>query len=330
MMENRKLWISASVLFSLVILGIFGFHFIEGESLLDSLYWTVATITTVGYGDIPVDTDLGRILAIFLMIFGVSTILYVLTLVGKNIIGGKIWDFFTMSEKEDEVEKIKNHYIICGYGDIGKAVARELHSYGNDIVIIDQDETVLREEAADYPYIVGDATGEEALQKAGVDKAQGLFATLPSDPDNILLILSAKGIRSDIEIVAKAEDIENNDYLHRAGATAVISPDTEGGIRMARSLLHPEITTFYDNLLQGDIGKAGTLDIPEGGLLDGVKIKDSELRKDTGVSVIAIMRDGELLINPSVEEEIMKDDTLITMGSPKQIEKMKEKFGKNS
>ncbi|KXB02507.1 hypothetical protein AKJ45_03485, partial [candidate division MSBL1 archaeon SCGC-AAA261F19] len=162
----------------LVSMGTLGFHIIEGETILKSLYWTVVTITTVGYGDVTPNTELGRVFAMALMVTGIGVIFYILTGVGKNIIEGRIWEIFTMSEKEKEIKNVKDHLIICGYEDIGATITEELLLGNESVVIIDQDGKLLREKASGLPYVVGDPTKEEDLEKAKIDKAKGLFATL--------------------------------------------------------------------------------------------------------------------------------------------------------
>lgn len=325
-MNRPNIKIPVIILISIVITGTIGFHIIEGANLLDSLYWTVITLATVGYGDIPPETQAGRLFTVFLVTIGVGVILYTFSLIGKNIIEGSIWEIFTVSEKADEVEKLSNHLIVCGYGAIGQAVTEQLLLGDEEVVIIDLNEEVLRIEATDLPYIAGDATQEDVLEKAGCERARGLFATLPKDSDNIMLVLSAKEINPEIRIIAKSEGMEAEKHIRRAGAEAVIHPDSEGGIRMARSFLHPEVTSLYDHMLQGDAGKAGAMEVQKGSLLDGNTIKESGLREDIGISVIAIRRDDELIVNPTINEEIQAEDTLIIMGTPAQIKKMKGKY----
>ncbi len=326
-MSSGELKTPIIVLASVVVIGALGFSLIEGESLLNSLYWTFATITTVGYGDIPIDTAAGRVFAISVMITGVVAILYSFTLIGRNIIEGRIWEFLTMKEKERLIEDMENHLIVCGYGDVGRAVTEQLLLAGEDVVVVDKDGEVLRVKAKDTPYIVGDATSEEKLEQAGIERAKGIFATLPEDSDNILLSLGAKECNPDIRIVARSNNREVDKHLRRAGAEAVIHPGSEGGIRMARAFIHPEITNLYDHLLSGGVGKADVFEISEGGMLDGTTIKESGLRKEVGVSVVALKRNGEIIVNPEIDKEIRARDTLIVMGTSGQIRKMREKFG---
>ncbi len=323
---KTTLKVPVAVLATLVIIGSIGFHFLEEKTLLESFYWTIVTITTVGYGDIVPATEAGKIFAMGLMAIGIGSILYVLTIIGQNIVEGKLWAVFTGREKRREIEKMKDHLIVCGYGDLGKTINQELLLGNEEIVIIDKDEEMLRKEISKQPYIAGDATKEEVLEAAKVDKAKGLFAALPDDSDNILLTLNARNINPDLRIITKGETTEGSKHLKRAGAEAVIFPDKEGGIRLARSFLHPEVPSLYDHLLKGDLGRAGTVQIPPGGKLDGVTVKKSRIGRETGLSIIAIKRGKEIIMNPQKDEEIKGGDTLIVMGALSQIKQAKDKL----
>ncbi len=320
---KRDLIFPITSLITIAVIGTLGFHYIEDVGLSKSLYWTIVTITTVGYGDITPQTELGRIFAIVLMIVGIGSILYILTAIGRNIIEGRIWEIFTMSEKEEDVQKLENHLIVCGYGDIGRTITQQLQLGKEDVVIIDENADALREEATDLPYIVGDGTKEEVLETAKIDTARGLFAALPSGSDNILLTLSAKDLNPKIRIVAKADSNEGAKHLRRAGAEAVVLPEQEGGIRMARSFLHPEVTSLYDHLLKGDVGRAGAVNIEAESKLKGKTIKESKIKSEIGVSVIGIKRGEEIITNPKIGEKIRENDILIVMGTLSQIRKLK-------
>lgn len=329
-MKTRGLKFPILTLISIVIIGTIGFHFIEEESLLDSFYWTVVTIMTVGYGDITPSTELGKAFSIVLMAVGIGAILYTLTTIGRNIVEGRIWRIFMKTEKNEEVKKLEDHLVICGYGDVGKTVTQELLLGNEDLVIVDTDKETLRKEASDLPYIIGDATKEEVLETARIEKAKGLFATLPSDSDNILLTLIAKDINPEIRIVTKAETTEGAKHLRRAGAESIVLPEREGGMRMARSFLHPEITSLYDHLLMGNITRAETVEVDPEGPLDRITIKESKIREEIGASIIAIKRDEELITNPGIDQEIKGGDTLILMGTLSQIKKLRKRLSQKS
>lgn len=256
---KKNLLIPIISLISIIIIGSVGFHLIEGESLTTSLYWTIVTITTVGYGDVTPITETGKVFSIILIVVGIGTILYILSAIGRNIIEGRIWEVFTMRKKSEEVEKLENHLLVCGYGDVGRTITQELQLGNEDIVIIDQNIDPLQGEGIDLPFVVGDATKEEILENAKINKARGLFAALPGDSDNILLTLSAKDINPEIRIIAKAETNERAKHLRRAGAEAIVLPEKEGGIRRAGSFLHPEITSLYNHLLMENVGRSSSV-----------------------------------------------------------------------
>lgn len=312
-MVDRDIKKPIIILSSITIIGAIGYHLIEGKSLLNSFYWTIVTITTVGYGDLPINTPLGKIFAIILIITSVGVILYTLTILGENIIEGRIWKVFTMREKQEEVEKLSNHMIVCGYGDVGEAIKEQLEMHGKKVVVIDKDEEKLRTEATENPYIVGDATEKETLKKAGADRAEGIFAAMPQDSDNILIILNAIECNKNIRIIARSERTETDKHLEKIGADTVVHPDSEGGIRMAQSFLNPEITNLYDSLFKGNFGKAGTIDVSENSDLVDKTIAQSGLKEEYGL-IVAIKRDEDLLLNPSTNEKIKPNDTLIVIG----------------
>ncbi|MFQ6079108.1 MAG: potassium channel family protein [Thermodesulfobacteriota bacterium] len=329
-MKKTSLKLPIIILASILVMGGIGFHLIEGIDIATSFYWTISTVTTVGYGDVVPQTEVGRVFASVLMVVGIGAILYALTIVGKNIIEGRLWSMVRGSEKEKEVKKMKDHLIICGYGQIGQTITQDLLLGNEKVIIIDKDEEVLRREASDLPYIVGDPTHEEVLEKARIDKAKGLFTTFSDDSDNILVTLSAKEVNPDIRVISRASDDEGIKHLRRAGAEAVILPEREGGLRMSRSFLHPEITDLYEYLISGEKGRAGAVEIPQRAELDGKTIEESGVREKIGVSVVAIRRGKEIITNPKPDQEIKAGDTLITLGTIEQIQKLKELAGETS
>ncbi len=322
-MVKKKIKTPIFFLASIILIGTFGYHIIEGRNYLDSFYWTIVTITTVGYGDLPIKTSLGKLFAVVLISSGVGVILYTFTVIGQKIFEGSVWKIFTMKEKAEEVKQKQNHLVVCGYGDVGEAITQQLISHKKEVVLIDKDEEVLRSEAPELPYIVGDATKEETLKMANLSKAKGLFAAIPDDSDNILLVLTAKEINPDIRVVARLERPEGDKHIRRVGAEAVIHPDNEGGTRMAQSYLHPEVTNLYDDLLKGESGKAGTIKVTKKSGLVGKTLKESDLKEKHGLLVVAIKKDSEIILNPDYNQKLEAGDTLIVMGTGSQIDEIK-------
>ena len=227
-------------------------------------------------------------------------------------------------KKKEGFEDYEDHLIVCGYGNVGRTVTQQLLLWNEDVVVVEENEQELEKGNQEIDYVVGDATREEVLEKAGVSNARGLFAVLPKDSDNILLSLSAKDFNEDIRILAKADSSDSEKHLRRAGVEDVVLPDKEGGIRMARSFLHPEITSLYDHLLMGDVGRAGSVVVQVGKAMDGKTIEEAKIRKDTGASIVGIKRGDELITNPKIDERIEGGDTLIVVGTLSEIEKVRE------
>lgn len=325
-MEDSALKKPILILSSIIIIGTIGFNLIENGGLLDSFYWTIVTITTVGYGDIPITTTLGKVFAVFLIITGVGVILYTLTVLGENIVKGKVWELFIMKEKQSEIENLNNHLIVCGYGDVGQAISKHLIKHNEDVVVIDKDEEKLRTKATDIPYVVGDATKEEALRDAGISRSEALFSAVPRDSDNLLIVLNAKECNKDLKVIARSVSLETDKHIEKLGAEAVVHPDSEGGIRMAQSLLHPEVTELYNSLLEGDIGNAETIDVSQGNELIGKTIGESNLKENYDALIIALKRNNEIKLNPSIETEIKENDTLIIMAPTSKLKKIQKEL----
>jgi len=325
------LWrVTTSILIlSLVLLvGCVGFHIIEKVDLLTSAYWTVATVTTVGYGDITPQTRTGMIFALLLMTFGVGAILYALTTFIEMMVEGHLREMMRMSMREREIKKMHGHIIVCGYGRIGHKVVEELLARGEKVVIIDN-----REEAfkgmyePDTPFIVGDARKEEILERAGVRRAKGLITTLHEESDNLLVVLNAKDLNPNIRIVSRADDEEGRKHLLRAGAERVILPEILCGMRMARAMLHPGVCDFIDLSFSGEDVVIEEFKVSERSEVVGKTIRESGIREKAGAMIVALKRDDTLLTNPSADTRIQAGDSLIVIIGKEEIETLKGLLG---
>lgn len=318
------------VLLTIILIGTIGFHLIEGEPLLDSFYWTIVTITTVGFGDFAPETMIGKIFSIGLIISGVSVILYTFTAIGRNIIEGRVREYFSMREKEKEISDLEDHLVICGFGSVGQAIFEKLEDREEKIVIIDNNENLLRQEASENLYIIGDATEEDVLEQANVDKAKGLFAALPNDSENILVTLSARELNTDLKIIARANSREVDKHLYRAGAESVVHPRSEGGIHMARAWLHPEVAKLYERLLEDDSNIASALMIPEDSELVGKSLENSGMREKFDIFVLGIKRKDDVIINPQPDSNLESEDMLIIVGTSENLDELKREYSLSS
>ena len=231
MIFTSKLKITLIVLFIIFIIGTFGFHFIEGWSFVDSFYTTIITLTTVGYGDFTPETAAGKIFAVFIIIFGVGMMFYSLVLMAETFIEARLRNLLGRGKLEKTIEKMNNHYIICGGGRIGFLICRELMAGKMPCVVIDNNPEVIQK-AQDEGFICfkGDATQDKILIEAGIKRAKGVVCVLPSDAENLYVILTAKELNQQIYIISRSEEEESEHRLLRAGADRVMSPYTLGGV----------------------------------------------------------------------------------------------------
>ena len=313
----------------LISVGTLGFYVIGGDewSLIDSFYMTIFTITTVGFGEIHPLNDLGRLWTSFVIVFGVSGFLYMLSEIGAELVEFRV---YKENQKKRKIRKMKNHYIICGYGRMGAVIARELHekNYPFVVVEIDQDK-IDKISALGYQSILGDATIEKTLEEAGIHKAAGIVVCLNNDPDNLFVTLTARSLNHDAFLVSRCSQINNKQKLIQAGANKVVNPYTAGGHRMAELLISPELEDTVSLSL-----KHGILDlaIDEVNLTNlnsfhGVKIKDSTIREEFNLIIVGLVNgDGSYEINPDPELLLSADHTVMIMGQKRQLEQFKDKF----
>lgn len=306
------------VLVVILCVGTTGFHYIEGWNFVESLYATVVTISTVGYGDFSPRTSEGMLFTVFLIIVGVGTMLYAVGLVTETILEGRLKIIMGRGRLEKMMQKMNNHYIICGCGRIGRLICRELAAEKVDFVVIDNDpETIRKIEEEGYVYHQGDATHDKTLLTAGIKKARGIVCVLPSDAENLYVILTAKELNPGIFILSRSEDEDSEHRLLRAGADRVMSPYTMGGMRMAMAVLRPamldfvEITTRRQSLEL----RMEEVSICEDSPYIGKSLEDSGIRQNYGLIVVAVKKEsGKMIFNPLANYAIEKNDKLIALG----------------
>ena len=315
---TRKLRISFLILALIFVTGTVGFHFIEGWSFVESLYTTVITLATVGYGDFHPEQTAGRIFTVVLIVFGVGAMAYTIGLATEAMVEGRLKMAMGRGRLEKRIEKLNNHYIICGCGRIGRLICREFAAEKVDFVVIDNDPEVMRAiEEEGYIYYTGNATEDRTLIGAGIKKARGIVCVLHSDAENLYVILTAKELNPSIYILSRAEDEMSERRLIRAGADRVMSPYTVGGMRMAMAILRPamldfiEITTRRQSLeLQME-----ELLVCDTSPVIGKALEESEIRQRYGLIIVAIKKaSGQMIFNPVASYVIGTGDTLITLG----------------
>ncbi|MGD9115982.1 MAG: potassium channel protein [Dehalococcoidia bacterium] len=305
----------------IVAIGVIGYTFIEDWSFLDSLYMTITTITTVGFREVYPLSEAGRIFTVFLIIGGVGGALYILTTIMGYFIEGQFGITMGRQRMKNKIAKLKNHYILCGYGRVGESIALTFSEEGVPFVIISNNE----EHAADaekegYLVILGDATDDDVLKEAGIDRAYGLVAAVGSDTDNTFITLSARELHPDIFIEARCASPASEGKLRRAGADRVISPHAIGGRRMAMLAMRPAVVEFIDTVTSGrgrDL-QMETIDVVAGSSL--IEQTMGQARNKAGITVLAIRKaNGTLVANPPDEDVIEEGDRLIVIGTKQRL-----------
>jgi voltage-gated potassium channel len=319
---RQKLLLALFLLGCIISFGTLGYMFIEGWDLLDSLYMTIITLASVGYKEVHELSFNGKIFTIVFIIGGVGTVAYALTAGVKIILEGELQDVFGRRRLEKRIKELKNHYIICGYGRMGKIICRELREKHQKFVVIEKgpDFTAATE---DILIIQGDATRDEALKEAGIDKARGLISVLPTDAENLFVVLSARGLNASLSIVARAGEEGSEKKLLRAGADKVVSPYHIGGLRIAHTILKPAVVDFIEFAT-----KSGNMDlqmeeisIQEASQLSGLTLDECGIGRELGIIIVAIKKaDTDLKFNPTFRSTIHAGDTLIALG---EISKLK-------
>lgn len=316
------------LLTALLIIGTLGFELIEGWDLLDSLYMTVITISTVGYGEIRPLSDEGIVFTIFLIVMGMSIAVYAFTVIGRAAVEGELYELRRMRKMEKKIDHMKDHMVICGYGPLARFITSELQEVSQEVVVIDYDPARLQElKEEKIPFVLGNAHEDETLEAAGIKRATALLAVLSSDADNVYVTLSARSLNPNIRIMASARDLSNESKLLRAGANQVISPYQVSGTRIVQQLLHQYVNDFLEIATSKDGQKlvVEQLVVPDTSPLVGQTLQGSQIRQKTGVSVAAIMSQTKgTNLSPGKDELIEAGDTLIVLGSNQALTKFGE------
>ena len=313
----------------LISVGTLGFYVIGGDewSLIDSFYMTIITMTTVGFGEVHPLSDLGRLWTSFVIVFGVSGFLYMLSEIGAELVEFRV---YKENKKKRKIRKMKNHYIICGYGRMGAVIAKELHDKGYPFVVVELDQDkVDKISALGYQSILGDATIEKTLEEAGIHEAAGIVVCLNNDPDNLFVTLTARSLNHDAFLVSRCSQINNKPKLKQAGADKVVNPYTAGGHRMAELLISPELEdTVSLSLSQGIVDLAiDEVNLTNLNSFHGVKIKNSKFREEFNLIIIGLVNgDASYEINPDPELQLSADHTIMIMGQKRQLQQFKDKF----
>lgn len=322
-----RIRLAVVVVSSVIAVGTLIFHWIEGWSILDSLYVAVQTLTTVGYGDLTPRTVGGRTFATVFMLLGVGVVLYALTATVQTIVQSEILAVFGQRRRSRKMSKLRNHFIICGAGRVGSHLIRSL--MGTDVtLIVIESNTQKVAELMDIgiAVLVRDATLEESLREAGVEHARGLASCLPDDADNVYVVLTARDLNPNLHIVARAAEEQAETKLIRAGANRVVAPTIIGGHRMAMALTKPAVGDFLDSVTANELDLGfEQLEVEPTSRLVGKRLRETNIRSQLDIVIVSIRRnDGNIIFNPSGDALIEAGDMLIAIGNSEALFKLNE------
>jgi voltage-gated potassium channel len=318
-----QLKIALAMLLGVIALGSLGYMIIEGWNLLDAVYMTIISITTTGYREVYPLSQFGKVFTLFVIVLGVVTIAYT---------GGRLAQLFVESylfrrrKMAKQLSALENHYIICGYGRMGRKICQELQENNASFVVVEKDPAEIENlRTRDYLFVEGDATDDDILMQAGIKKAKGMVAVLPTEAENVFTTLSSRALNPKIFIVARAVEEETESKLLKAGASRVVKPYEIGGHRMTQVLLRPGVVDFIDIIAREkriDL-HIEEIEVKDGSILVGQTLAQSPIRNKLNIIIVAIFQaDGKVTYNPQSNTVIQKDNKLIVIGEEKNIQQL--------
>ena len=326
--RTANLIITVLIAVLLVAVGTAGYIVIEDWAVLDSLYMTVITLSTIGYGEVNPVSQPGRIFTLFLIVMGVGYFLYVIGNVVQFLVEGRIRLVLGRHKLDKQINQLNNHYIVCGYGRMGRAFCRYLIQKGLKFVVIEKNVDRIPVMNTDHIlYVSGEATLEENLLKGGIKRASNLIATLGTDADNVFLVLLAKGLNPELYVVARASQNASKKPLDTAGADVVVSPFDIGARRMAHAILRPNVIRFLEFAFADESTDIHIEEFPvaASSKLINVSLKESGIRQSHNLIILSIIKtDGEMVFNPSADTKIGAGEKVIAVGNIRSLRKFEE------
>ncbi len=320
---TRRILLTGGLVFLTVIFGTTGFMGVEGYSAFDAFYMTLITISTVGYQEVHPLSHAGRVFNSVLILFGVSVMFFAVGAVTQTIIELELREHFGERRRKRVIDKLRNHFIVCGYGRVGRHAALELMRTGAPFLVVDRNEArVQQARQAGMIAMAGDSTRDATLRSAGIERAKGLVSALATDADNLFVILSAKTLNPALTVVTRAGEEEAEQKLKIAGADTVFAPFSMAGHRLAHALLRPHVSSFLDSATSAmglDVS-IEQVQVAPGTEVVSKSLRDLHVRRELGVIVLAISKpQGRMIFNPPAETEILAGDYLIVMGAAPKL-----------
>jgi voltage-gated potassium channel len=322
----HNLRLIALALALVILAGTAGFHFIEGWPWFDGFYMVVTTLTTIGYQETHPLSQTGRVFNILVIFAGVSLVFLAIGALTQALLEFELRSFFGRRKMEREIDRLTDHYIICGAGRVGRSAARELARRPVPFVIIDHNDAKAARYSEDWLVLVGDATKEQTLREAHIERARGLVAATTTDATNLYIILTARGLNPKLTIIARASEEDAEKHLLKAGADSIVSPYSFAGQRIAQTFLRPHVVSFLDTAtthLGMDL-EIGEICVSNDSGFAGKTIETSRIRQERGVIILAIKREHGMRFNPAPDDRIEPGDYLIAMGEPSQLRQVEQ------
>jgi voltage-gated potassium channel len=328
---ESRIYKTLFLVFIILLLGVVGYMFLSNYTFVDALYMTVITITTVGFGEVKPFTPEEKIFTVFLILTSITVFGYAVSIFSEYLVSGRLFEQFKHRKVEKQIKSLKGHTIVCGFGRNGKQSILKLNNYNKKVVVVEKDKEMISElESENVLNIQGDATLDETLLRAGIKTAANLITALPSDADNLFVVLTANQLNNKCKIISRASNESSYSKLKIAGASNVIMPDKLGGDHMASLVATPDVIEFVDRLtIEGEttanLEEIAVDDLPKKYI--NKTILDLDLRRETGCTVIGVRNlDRDYIINPEAETKLIKGSSLIVLGRPEQIVKLRELF----
>ena len=327
---RSKIYIAIVLIAMVLVIGIIGYRFLSEMSWLDAFYMTVITVTTVGFSTVGQLSAEAKIFTVFLIISSVFIFAFAISVITEYILSRNSLDILKKKKVKNMINKLSKHVIICGFGRNGNQAADRLKAYKRPFVVVEKDKDIIDKYGNSVLFVEGDANEDEVLMQAGIERAQYLITTLPDDAANLFVVLSARQMNKNLNIISRASQIPSQKKLRLAGADQVIMPDKIGGDHMASLVVMPDLISFMDELsLEGEhttnLEEVAIEDFAEQGECNS--LRDLDLRRKTGCTIIGyIAPDGKYTINPEADMQLQPKSKVIVLGRPEQIRKLNEMF----
>jgi len=324
---EQRLGVVLTLFLIIIVAGAAGYVWIESWPWLDAIYMSTITVTTVGFSETHPLSAAGQMFTIVLVTLGVGAFTYTFSSLAQYLISGELQGVLAQRRMKRQTERLKDHYIVCGYGRVGREVVHEFQRERKSMVIIDHDERAILEaqQLTGCLILQGDAGEDEVLHEAGIKRAKGLVAAADTDATNVMIALSARAINAELFTVARANSEINRAKLSRAGADRIISPAIIGGRSMAQMALRPNVVEFLDVVARDKTVEywIEDLTVTAGSMLDGTTVGETDIRKTTGVTLLTIRRrEDQRIVLPTPETQLRAGDMVMAFGTREQLEQL--------